>query len=272
MIDKTISFPNAKINIGLDIVSRRSDGYHNICTVFYPINITDAMEIMPSDKFIFDNRGIKIDCEIEKNLCYKAYKMLKDDFDLPPVKFVLYKHIPFGSGLGAGSANAAFTIKMLNDMFSLKLSVEQMVAYASRLGADCAFFIHNRQMLANGTGNIFHETELCLKGKTLALVLPPISVNTAKAYANCHPAEPLFSLNDSVKLPMHQWKDRIKNDFEPTVFAENPMLSEIKRKLYANGAVFAQMSGSGSAMYGIFETKPQKFEIPNCKIEFIELK
>jgi 4-diphosphocytidyl-2-C-methyl-D-erythritol kinase len=270
MIDKTIGFPNAKINIGLDIIRRRSDGYHDISTLFYPINITDAMEIMPSEKFIFDNRGIKIDCEIEKNLCYKAYKMLKDDFDLPPVKFVLYKHIPFGSGLGAGSANAAFTIKMLNDMFSLKLSVEQMVAYASRLGADCAFFIHNRPMLAEGTGNILNETELNLSGKTLVLVLPPISVNTAKAYSQCKPAEPQYKLEDSIKLPIEQWKDRIKNDFEPTVFAENPLLTDIKQKLYESGAIFALMSGSGSTMYGIFDTKPQ-LDFAGCKTEFIEL-
>ncbi|MBO7134844.1 MAG: 4-(cytidine 5'-diphospho)-2-C-methyl-D-erythritol kinase [Bacteroidales bacterium] len=272
MIDKVICFPNAKINIGLDIVRRRSDGYHDIRTLFYPINITDAMEIMPSDEFVFDNRGIKIDCETEKNLCFKAYKMLKDDFDLPPVKFVLYKHIPFGSGLGAGSADAAFTIKMLNDMFSLKLSTEQMVAYASRLGADCAFFIHNRPMLAEGTGNIFHETGINLSGKVLVLAIPQISVNTARAYANCHPMEPEFKLEESLKLPLEQWKDRIKNDFEPTVFAQNPVLMEIKQKLYEDGAVFAQMSGSGSSIYGIFDAKPQKIEIPNCKNEIIELK
>jgi 4-diphosphocytidyl-2-C-methyl-D-erythritol kinase len=270
MIDKTICFPNAKINIGLDIVRRRADGYHDISTLFYPINITDAMEIMPSDKFIFDNRGIRIDCEIEKNLCYKAYKMLKDDFDLPPVKFVLYKHIPFGSGLGAGSSDAAFTIKMLNDMFSLKLTTEQMIAYASRLGADCAFFIHNRPMLAEGTGNIFHETKLNLSGKNLVLVLPPISVNTAKAYSQCKPAEPQYKLEDSIKFPIEQWKDRIKNDFEPTVFTENPMLAEIKQKLYKSGAMFAQMSGSGSAMYGIFDKKPQ-LDFAGCKTELIEL-
>jgi len=270
MTDKTICFPNAKINIGLDIVRRRSDGYHDIRTIFYPINITDAMEIMPSDEFIFDNHGIKIDCEVEKNLCYKAYKMLKDDFDLPPVKFVLYKHIPFGSGLGAGSSDAAFTIKMLNDMFSLKLSTEQMVDYASRLGADCAFFIHNKPMLAEGTGNIFHETQLNLSGKTLALVLPPISVNTAKAYAGCHPSEPEYKLEDSAMLPITQWKERIKNDFEKTVFAENPMLEEIKHKLYESGALFAQMSGSGSAMFGIFDSKPL-VNIKGCKVELIDL-
>lgn len=270
MIDKQICFPNAKINIGLDIVRRRADGYHDISTLFYPINITDAMEIMPSDKFIFDNRGIKIDCEIEKNLCYKAYKMLKDDFDLPPVKFVLYKHIPFGSGLGAGSSDAAFTIKMLNEMFSLELTTEQMLAYASRLGADCAFFIHNRPMLAEGTGNILHEAEVNLSGKTLVLVLPPISVNTAKAYSQCKPAEPQYKLEDSIKLPIEQWKDRIKNDFEPTVFAENPLLAGIKQKLYECGAIFAQMSGSGSTMYGIFDTKPQ-LDFAGCKTEFIEL-
>lgn len=270
MIDKQICFPNAKINIGLDIVRRRTDGYHDISTLFYPINITDAMEIMPSDKFIFDNRGIKIDCEIEKNLCYKAYKMLKDDFDLPPVKFVLYKHIPFGSGLGAGSSDAAYTIRMLNDMFSLQLSGKQMLAYASRLGADCAFFIYNRPMLAEGTGNIFHETKLNLLGKTLVLVLPPISVNTAKAYSQCKPAEPQYKLEDSIKLPLAQWKNRIKNDFEPTVFAENPLLAEIKQKLYERGAIFAQMSGSGSTMYGIFDKKPQ-VDFAGCKTEFIEL-
>lgn len=270
MIDKTICFPNAKINIGLDIVRRRTDGYHNIRTVFYPINITDAMEIMPSDKFIFENRGIKIDCEIEKNLCYKAYKILKDDFELPPVKFVLYKHIPFGSGLGAGSSDAAFTIKMLNDMFSLNLSVEQMIAYASQLGADCAFFIHNKPMLAEGTGNILQKIQLNLSGKTLVLVLPPISVNTAKAYSQCTPAEPPYKLEDSIKLPIEQWKDRIKNDFETTVFAENPLLEEIKYILYDYGAIFAQMSGSGSAMYGIFDSKP-KLDFIGCKTVFIEL-
>ena len=161
---------------------------------------------------------------------------------------------------------------MLNEMFSLKLSVEQMVAYASRLGADCAFFIHNRPMLAEGTGNILHETDLNLSGKTLVLVLPPISVNTAKAYAGCHPAEPQFHLEESIKLPLQQWKGRIKNDFESTVFSENPMLVEIKHKLYEKGAVFAQMSGSGSAMYGIFEEKPQNLVINDCKIEMIELK
>ena len=270
MIDKTICFPNVKINIGLDIIRKRSDGYHDIRTIFYPINLTDAMEIMPSDKFIFDNKGIKIDCEIEKNLCYKAYKMLKDDFDLPPVKFVLYKHIPFGSGLGAGSSDAAFTIKMLNEMFSLNLTVEQMSAYASRLGADCAFFIHNKPMLAEGTGNIVHEIQLNLSGKTLALVIPPISVNTAKAYSQCKPAEPQYKLEESINKPVKQWKDFIKNDFEPTVFAENPLLVEIKHYLYENGALYAQMSGSGSAMYGIFDTKPH-IDIKDCKIEIIEL-
>lgn len=157
-------------------------------------------------------------------------------------------------------------------MFSLNLSVEQMVAYASRLGADCAFFIHNRPMIAEGTGSILHEIQLNLSGKNLALVIPQISVNTAKAYANCHPAEPLYKLEESVKLPLQQWKDHIKNDFEPTVFAENPMLAEIKSKLYESGAVFAQMSGSGSAIFGIFDEKTLNLDIANCKIEMIELK
>lgn len=272
MIDKQINFPNAKINIGLDIVRKREDGYHDIRTIFYPINITDAMEIMPSDTFIFNNTGIKIDCEVEKNLCYKAYMLLKEDFDLPPVKFVLHKHIPFGSGLGAGSSDAAFTLKMLNDMFSLAISEEKMIDYASKLGADCAFFIKNKPTLAEGTGTIFSDVSLNLSGKYLALVLPKVSVNTAKAYGKCHPAEPKFKLEESAKLPIEQWKDYIKNDFEETVFSEFPVLAKIKQYLYDSGAQFAQMSGSGSAMFGIFEDKPLNLKLTDCKIEIIELK
>ncbi len=271
MIDKQINFPNAKINIGLDIIRKREDGYHDIRTIFYPIGITDAMEIMPSEKFIFKNTGIKIDCEVEKNLCYKAYMLLKEGFDLPPVKFVLHKHIPFGSGLGAGSSDAAFTIKMLNDMFSIGLSDEQMIAYASKIGADCAFFIKNRPTLAEGTGTIFSNINIDLTGKFLALALPNVSVNTAKAYGKCHPAEAEFKLEDSIKQPIENWKYFIKNDFEKTVFSEFPVLAEIKQYLYDSGAVFAQMSGSGSAMFGIFNSKPQKLKFSNSKIEIIEL-
>ncbi len=271
MTDKQINFPNAKINIGLDIVNKRADGYHDIRTIFYPINITDAMEIMPSDSFVFENLGIKIDCEPEKNLCVKAYKLLKNDFDLPPVKFVLYKHIPFGSGLGAGSSDAAFTIKMINEMFSLQLSENKMIEYASTLGADCAFFIKNKPVLAEGTGTIFTDIDFSLKGKFLALALPKISVNTAKAYANCRPMQPKHKIEETIKLPLSEWKNFIKNDFENTVFAEHQTLGEIKQYLYTCGAQFAQMSGSGSAIYGIFDEKPQNLKFTDCKIEITEL-
>lgn len=271
MIDKQINFPNVKINIGLNIVAKRCDGYHDLQTVFYPVNFTDSLEIMPSEKFIFQNYGIKIDCEIEKNLCYKAYKLLQQDFNLPAVKFVLYKHVPYGSGLGGGSSDAAFTIKMLNDMFCLNLNDQQMIEYAGTLGADCAFFIKNKPVFAEGRGEIFTDIELSLKGKFLVLILPNIIVNTALAYSHCSPLKPDFNLADSIKLPISEWKNCIKNDFETTVFYEFPVLLEIKNYLYEKGAIFSQMSGSGSTIYGIFDFEPNNLQFPNCRIQVIEL-
>lgn len=251
-----ISFPNIKINIGLDIVSRRDDGYHNIETVFYPVLYHDILEIVPSDEFELINKGILIDCQVEKNLCYKAFKLLADDFNIPPVKIILFKNVPFGTGLGSGSADAAHTLILLNKINNLQLNENQLISYASRLGADCAFFVKNKPVLASGVGNEFKDVELNLHGKYLMLCLPDVSVNTADAYKNCKPAQPKTKLEESVKLPIEKWKDSIKNDFEKTVFQKFPILSEIKNELYQNGALYAQMSGSGSSVFGIFDSNP----------------
>lgn len=252
-----ISFPNIKINIGLDIISRREDGYHNIETVFYPVLYHDILEIVPSAEFELINKGILVDCPFDKNLCYKAFKLLKDDFNIPPVKIILFKNVPFGTGLGSGSADAAHTLILLNKINNLQLKENHLIDYASKLGADCAFFIKNKPVLARGVGNEFKDVELNLKGKFLMLCLPEVAVNTADAYKNCNPLQPQTRLEELIKLPVEQWKDNIKNDFEKTVFPQYPILAEIKNELYQNGALFAQMSGSGSSVFGIFEGNPK---------------
>jgi len=258
-----ICFPNIKINIGLDITSRRDDGYHNIETVFYPIQLNDILEILPSDKFELINEGIQIDCVVEKNLCYKAYNILNDQYKIPPVKIILYKNIPFGTGLGSGSSDAAHTLILLNKFFKLNLDEKALLHFASTLGADCAFFIKNKPVIASGVGNIFQEISLNLSGKYLLLCLPEVSVNTANAYKNCKPIIPEKSLAELIKLPIAEWKNNIKNDFENTVFTNFPVLRKIKDELYSKGAIYAQMSGSGSAIFGIFDEAPN-VELKNC--------
>ena len=251
-----LCFPNTKINIGLNVISKRPDGYHNIETIFYPIDFCDILEILPSKSFQLVNYGIQIDCAVEKNLCFKAYKILEQIYNIPPVKIILHKKIPFGTGLGAGSSNAASTLILLNKMNCLNLSEEKLIEYASLLGADCAFFIKNKPVAASGIGNVFNDIELCLKNKYIVVCIPSVSVNTANAYSKITPKEPVKSLSELVKMPVAEWKNHIKNDFEDTVFKEYPILQEIKSELYENGAVYAQMSGSGAAVFGIFENMP----------------
>ncbi|MDD3740814.1 MAG: 4-(cytidine 5'-diphospho)-2-C-methyl-D-erythritol kinase [Bacteroidales bacterium] len=260
-----ICFPNIKINIGLDIISKREDGYHNIETIFYPVGYNDILEILPSEKFELINKGIKVDCAIEKNLCYKAYKIMEENFNIPPIKIILYKNVPFGTGLGSGSSDAAHTLMLINNVFKLNLSEEKLLEYASQIGADCAFFIKNRPVIASGIGNIFNEILFDLSGKFLVLCFPDIKINTANAYKNCKPRIPEKNLEYLISQPLSQWKNTIKNDFEDTIFKDFPVLMEIKKELYKNGAVYAQMSGSGSAIYGIFESRPLKLNLTNCK-------
>lgn len=254
-----IVYPNAKVNLGLNVVEKRKDGYHNLETVFYPINLQDALEVKDIDGDVPDCgyqlkvMGTVLDGTPDDNLVVKAYKLLKSDFDLPPVSIGLYKHVPTGAGLGGGSADAAFMVKTLNQRYKLGLTDEQMEDYCTRLGADCPFFIKNQPVFATGIGNVFHPIELSLKGKVLVLVKPDVFVSTKDAYAKVTVKKPEIALPELLKAPIETWKDSIVNDFEPSVFSKFPEIAAIKDKLYDLGAVYASMSGSGSSVFGIFD-------------------
>ncbi len=260
-----ISFPNIKINIGLNIIGKRPDRYHNIESVFYPINYTDILEILPSEKFKLINKGIAIDCPVEQNLCYKAWKLINDNYKVGTVKIILYKNVPFGTGLGSGSADAAFALKMLNDMFNIGIDDEALIKYASQIGADCAFFIKNKPSFASGIGTDLTDIKVDLTGNYILLCFPNIRINTANAYKNCKPHLPVQKLSELINLPIYEWKNNIKNDFEASIFPDYPILSKIKQELYEKGAVYSQMSGSGSALFGIFKENPNGIELENCK-------
>ena len=251
-----ITFPNAKINLGLNVVEKRPDGYHNLETIFYPINLQDALEVnrlKDTDRsFNLKVSGTTLEGTPEDNLVIKAYNLLGKDYQLAPVDIHLFKHIPTGAGLGGGSADGAFMIKLLNEKFSLHLTTEQMEIYAAQLGADCAFFIRNTPVFATGIGNIFEPVELSLKGYHIVLVKPDTSVSTGEAYAHIKPARPAMSLKEIVKQPIETWKGIMKNDFEDSVFFEHPEIVAIKDKLYDLGALYASMTGSGSSVFGIF--------------------
>ncbi|WDF54118.1 4-(cytidine 5'-diphospho)-2-C-methyl-D-erythritol kinase [Mucilaginibacter sp. KACC 22063] len=251
-----IVFPNAKINIGLNITAKRPDGYHNLETVFYPVKINDALEAIAAPQLSFTSSGINIPGEPEKNLCIKAYELIKNDYDLAPLKIHLHKHIPIGAGLGGGSADAAFFIKLINEQFSLGLSVEAMQNYARQLGADCAFFIENKPVYAFDKGDQFLPVELDLSNYVIVLVMPPVHVSTAEAYAGVKPEPAEHDLQALIKLPVADWKDAIKNDFEISVFEKYPQIAAVKKALYDAGALYASMSGSGASVFGIFGTPP----------------
>lgn len=248
-------FPNAKINLGLDIIARRPDGYHDIATVMVPVAWCDALEIVPSARQTssLTVTGRKVDCPPEKNLVMKAYRLMSDRFNLPPVDIYLRKIIPDGAGLGGGSADAAFTLTALNRMFGTGLTADELSAMAARLGADCPLFVYNRPMLATGTGTELTPVDVNLKGLTLVIVKPPVSVPTAQAYSRVTPAIPVRPIPEILRLPVTEWQGRLKNDFEASVFPLHPMLPGIKDKLLGLGAAYASMSGSGSALYGLFE-------------------
>lgn len=254
------SYPNAKINIGLNIVEKRTDGYHNIETVFYPIKLFDVLDVALSeicDDYSFSQSGIPISGDPENNLVVKAYRLLANDYDLLPVDISLVKQIPFGAGLGGGSSDAAFMLKCLNELFDLKLSADKLADYASRLGADCPFFINNKVVFANGIGNEFVQIDFSLKGYYWLLVKPDIHVSTIEAYSLVKAQKADRSLIEAIKQPIEKWKETIKNDFEPSVFSKYPYIGEIKKSLYQMGALYASMSGSGSSVFGIFDFIPE---------------
>lgn len=252
-----IAFPNAKINLGLDITDRRPDGYHNLVTVFYPVAWRDILEIVPSasgaDTLNVSGRGC--DCPPEKNLVMKAVRTLRSICDIPPVDIYLRKVIPDGAGLGGGSSDAAFTLRMLRDMYNSGLSDDTLAEVASGIGADCPFFIYNRPMGATGIGNRLEPIEIpALRDKWIAVVKPPVSVSTKEAYAAVRPAAPTIDLREIVSCePLSRWQGVVKNDFEPSVFPAFPIIAEVKQHLYDLGAVYASMSGSGASVFAIFD-------------------
>jgi 4-diphosphocytidyl-2-C-methyl-D-erythritol kinase len=255
-----VSFPNAKINLGLQIKGKRKDGYHDLQTVFYPINIKDVLEIITAEdsqkQVQFTSSGLNVDGKAEDNLCIKAYQLLKKDFPLlPSVRMHLHKHIPMGAGMGGGSADAAFSLQMLNDKYKLQLSSEKLYEYALTLGSDCPFFILNKPCIAEGRGELMKEINLSLSPLKIVVVNPGIHVHTADAFKALTLRESHTDLSKAISKPIEQWKNLIVNDFEKPVFQKHPVLQDIKTRLYEAGAIFALMSGSGSTIYGIFDEK-----------------
>jgi 4-diphosphocytidyl-2-C-methyl-D-erythritol kinase len=256
LINLMIVFPNAKINIGINITSRRTDGYHNIETIFYPVKIFDALEVLPGNKLTFHSSGLDIPGMAEDNLCVKGYHLISRVYKLPPLNIHLHKHLPIGAGLGGGSADVAFFIKLLNEQFNLKMTTDQMLDYARQLGADCAFFIENKPLFAFEKGDQFESISVDLSKYHIVLVMPPTHVSTGEAYSGVKPAPVKDSLYELIAEPLGEWRKLIKNDFEESVFKNHPVIRGVKAALYEAGAIYASMSGSGASVFGIFNEKP----------------
>ena len=259
-----ISFPNAKINLGLHVVSRRPDGYHCIETVFYPVPLCDALEIVPAETFSFRTYGLALDASTDDNLVMRALAAMRREADIPPAAIHLKKAIPFGAGLGGGSSDAAFMLKLLRQYAQLDLTDDALERIATRLGADCAFFVRNRPVMATGIGDVFRPTNISLAGYHIAIVKPSVSVSTREAYAAIHPAAPVIPLDEIITRPVTEWRHALKNDFESPVFARHPAIGHIKAQLYDAGALYAAMSGSGSAVFGLFHREPSLPPFTGC--------
>ncbi|MDU0370436.1 4-(cytidine 5'-diphospho)-2-C-methyl-D-erythritol kinase [Hymenobacter endophyticus] len=259
-------FPNAKLNLGLYITSQRPDGFRNLESVFVPLPWTDALEVLPAfmgTETSLTLTGIPIPGELATNLCLRAYELLKADFDLPPVQLHLHKVVPIGAGLGGGSGDAAFALRALNDLFVLGLTPAALEGYARRLGSDCAFFIRNKPVLAYERGDVFEDVTLDLTGVACKVVYPGLHISTAEAYSRVQPRTPRHELRTAISQPLETWRDTISNDFEEALMPQYPVLGEIKAQLYAAGAAYASLSGSGSAVYGLFpgQETPPKLEL-----------
>jgi 4-diphosphocytidyl-2-C-methyl-D-erythritol kinase len=259
-----ITFPIAKINLGLNVVERRPDGYHNLQTVFYPVPLKDALEVQVMDKAFPSEydcdlkvTNITIDGDEQKNLVVRAYQLLKKDFsDLPRIHTHLWKGIPTQAGMGGGSSDCAYMLLLLNQQFHLGLTDKQLIQYAAQLGADCAFFILSHPCYAEGIGEKLQPIDLSLTGYHIAVVRPDIPVPTKEAFSHIHPHYPTINCREAVMQPVETWRETLINDFEESVFALQPEIGEIKQRLYDMGAAYAAMSGSGSALYGLFKEQP----------------
>ncbi len=258
-----ILFPHCKINLGLNIVAKRKDGYHNLETLFYPIPLCDSLELVAGNTIGEDDAGIiseglKIEGDPKNNLILKAYYLLKEKYPLPRVTFCLLKTIPMGAGLGGGSSDGASAIQLLNQYFNLNIPFEEQINYASKLGSDCAYFLYDGACLGSGRGEILEPINFSLNGTWIVLVKPNLHISTAEAFANINTLgqNNLQSIKETIIRPIQQWKDNLKNDFEDSLFPKYPELKEMKDQLYANGAIYAAMSGSGSTLFGLFDAEP----------------
>ena len=245
-----------KINLGLSILGKRPDGYHNLESVLYPVPWNDLIEIVPSDEFSFSSSGLTIDGSSEDNLCVKAYRLVKDSYELPSVKIHLHKVIPFGAGLGGGSSDAVAVIKLISSLFKLEIPESEMFSMAGKLGSDCPFFVNNKPAFATGTGMELHPVDIDLKGYYLAIIKPKGNVSTSEAYGNIKIYSSSGSVLQAVNQPVEKWNGLLMNDFESSIFMNQPELGEIKENLYKSGAQYAAMTGSGSALFGIFKEYP----------------
>lgn len=252
--------PCAKINLGLYVTERRADGYHNLETVFYPIPLCDELEVElgnGTDEFLCE--GLSVAGDPNDNLVMRAVRVLRDKgYVVPPLRIRLTKHIPSGAGLGGGSSDAAFAMRMVNELCDLHLSNEEMEQMLTPLGADCPFFVSAKPVFATGIGNVFTPIDLSLQGLWLLLVKPDDFVSTREAYSHVHPQKPQHDLQKSILRPIEEWAKIIGNDFEESVFPQHPTIADIKQRLYEGGALYAAMSGSGSSVYGIFRHEPSK--------------
>ncbi|PBQ34462.1 4-(cytidine 5'-diphospho)-2-C-methyl-D-erythritol kinase [Sphingobacteriaceae bacterium] len=253
-------FPNCKINLGLHVVNKRTDGFHNIETVFYPVSWCDGLEVLENKEsqegFIFTESGIPIAGDPSQNLIYKAWEIIKTEKKLPALKVHLHKNIPMGAGLGGGSSDAAYFINLLNDQCDLNYTEEEKTGIASQLGSDCAFFIKNTPLFAKGKGNEFSEIKVDLSEYFIFLVYPNVHSNTKEAYDGLIPKHPDNDLGTILASPLKEWKEKLVNDFEGSIFKKYPEVKVLKESMYAAGALYASMSGSGSAVFGIFEKEP----------------
>lgn len=259
--------PNAKINIGLQVLSKRDDGFHNISTFIYPIyNFTDILEIIENNKSETNIylSGIKIEGDNSNNLCLKAYNLLKKDYKLPAINIYLHKIIPIGAGLGGGSSDAAATLTVLNSMFNLNLSNNALIMYAAKLGSDCAFFINNTPALATSKGEILENINININ-KHIVILMPNINISTASAYSMITPVSNVPALKNLISHDICEWKQLIVNDFETPIFCKHPIIRELKNILYDAGAIYAAMSGSGAAVYGIFNNPQKPSYLPNLQ-------
>ncbi len=255
-----IVYPISKINIGLQVTGKRPDGFHNLETIFYPIQIRDALEVVESESFSFEMSGLGVEGTPDQNLVVKAYELVRSDYSLPPVKIHLHKNIPTGAGLGGGSSDGAYMLMLLNDLFDLNVSKEKLFEYALSLGSDCPFFLYGKPVFATGRGEIMEDVDIDLKNYSLIMVKPPVHISTAEAYRNIVPQKSRLSLKGLIDFPVTRWKGNILNQFERYVFERYPEVEKVKQVLYEQGAYFALMSGSGSSVFGLFRSEKRTLE------------